>query len=133
MKLLYSTIRNRNPFFNIFNRCGDFSVQIQCEKIRFFTHFQLQTAIEPRKQHQMTWNSVYKSTFMSATRKNNFKMDIRNIAKIEVMSAFFRFFPIVRWDLWQMTEICLSTENFLWPMRCCHRSVTDCNSAVIYC
>jgi len=30
-----SNTRNRNPFFNIFNHCGEFPVQIGCKKSDF--------------------------------------------------------------------------------------------------
>jgi len=92
IKLLYTIITNWKPFFNIFYHRRDFPAWMWHEKIRFFTPFQLQTALESRKPHQMTWNLASKSTFMSSTRKNYFGMDIRNIDKIKVNGRFFSIF-----------------------------------------
>jgi hypothetical protein len=93
IKLLYATNRNRKPFFNIFNHYREFSIQIRHEKFKNFIIFQLQTALESHRQHQMSWNLAYKSIFTSSIRINHQKNVNRNSSKNEVNVRFFSILP----------------------------------------
>ena len=93
IKLLYTTNRNWKPFCNILNQLRYFPVQTWYEKTRIFTSFQLQTALESRNQHQMTWNLAFLSTFMSSTRKNHPKSVNRKSPFFKVKVPFFFILP----------------------------------------
>ena len=88
-KPLNNLIWDRKPFLNSFFHCREFSLQSWYKKIRIFINFQLQTALESRKQHQMTWNLAYLSIFISSKRKNPLERNILTFPKIKVDVRFF--------------------------------------------
>ena len=65
------------------------------EKIQIFVIFQLQTATESQKQHQMTWNLEHNPVLMSFTRKNTPEIVTRKSQKKFWIIDFFSFCPIV--------------------------------------
>ena len=111
IKLLYTTNRNWKPFCNILNQLRYFPVQTWYEKTRIFTSFQLQTALESRNQHQMTWNLAFLSTFMSSTRKNHPKSVNRKSPFFKVKVPFFFILPHSGFSTWSGTKL-----NYIQPL-----------------